>query len=249
MDIPTITAIERACLTAVPAHRVAFDGSAIIRAGAGPGGSGRANSACWLDPQDDGELGQRLARIEAWYARLGRVPRIRVTPLTPPALERLLAHRAWARSVETVVMAAPLDGLPLPDGDTLMEEAPSDAWLTVREEGGAASPARMVEKRDTPSLLLVPGAWISAAAEGRVAAVAFAAAVGPIAMLGDVTTMPAFRGQGFGRRVCVAALGWARSEGAQWGALQVEADNDAALSLYRRLGFREVYRYVYRELG
>ena len=82
-----------------------------------------------------------------------------------------LAHRAWARSVETVVMAAPLDTLPLPDGDTLMEEAPSEAWLTVREEGSTASPARMVEKRDTPSLLLVPGAWISAAAEGRVAEV------------------------------------------------------------------------------
>ncbi len=249
MEFPPVEAIERACLTAVPSERVAYDGSAIIRAGGGPGGSGRATRACWLAPADDADLPARIARIEAWYARLERAAKVRITPLSPPALERLLAHRSWLRSVETVVMLGALDALPLPDGETAMAEAPDEAWLEVREAGSGANAARMAEKRATPSLLMVPGAWISVAEEGRVAAVAFAATIGPIAMLGDVTTMPAFRGRGLGRRACVAALGWARSEGARWGALQVEADNDPALSLYRRLGFREAYRYVYREAG
>jgi len=244
-----IAAIERACLTAVPAERVALDGAAIIRAGGGPGGSSRANSACWLDPGDEGELPARIARIEAWYARLGRIPKVRITPLAPPALERLLAQRGWARSDETVVMAAPLDGLPLPDGETRMDEGPDEAWLLVREAASGASPGRMAEKRDTPGRLMVPGAWISVPEDGRIGAVAFAAVVGPLAMLGDVATLLPFRGRGLGRRACLAALGWARAEGARMGVLQVEADNDAALSLYRRLGFREVYRYAYRAPG
>lgn len=249
MDLPDIHAIERACLTAVPAARVALDGSAVIRAGGGRGGSGRANSSCWLDPEDDAALPERVARIESWYARLGHAPKVRITPLTPPALDRLLAHRGWVRSGETVVMAAPLDGLPLPDGTARVEEGPDEHWLMVREAASDASPGRMAEKRATAGLLMVPGAWISVSAEGRVGAVAFAAAVGPLAMLGDVATLPPFRGRGLGRRACLAALGWARSEGARFGVLQVEADNDAALSLYRRLGFREVYRYAYRTLG
>jgi len=246
MEGPAIGAVERACLTAVPAQRVAFDGAAVIRAGHGAGGSGRANSACWLDPGDDAALPQRLARIEGWYERLGLTPRLRITPLAPPGLERLLAHRGWGRSGETLVMAAGLDALPLPDGETEMAEAPSEAWLALREAGGEASPARMAEKRATAALLMVPGAWIGVPHEGRLGAVAFAAAVGELAMLGDVTTLPPWRGRGLGRRACLAALGWARAEGARWGVLQVEADNDAALSLYRRLGFRELYRYAYR---
>ncbi len=249
MDLPGIPALERACLTAVPAERVAFDGMAIIRAGGERGGSGRANSACWLAPEDEDDLPARIARIEAWYARLGRDPKLRITPLAPPALDRLLAQRGWVRSGETVVMAAPLDGLPLPDGETRMDEAPDEAWLTVREAASDACPGRMAEKRATPGLLMVPGAWISVPADGRVGAVAFAAVVGPLAMLGDVATLLPFRGRGLGRRACLAALGWARAEGARVGVLQVEADNDAALSLYRRLGFREVYRYAYRAPG
>lgn len=249
MDLPDIATLERACLTALPAERIAFDGAAIIRAGETPGGSGRANSACWLDPADDAELLARLARLEAWYARLGRRARVRTTPLTPPALERLLAHRGWLRSGETLVMAAPLDTLPLPDGETRMEEAPDEDWLAVRAAGSGASAGRMAEKRATPRLLMVPGAWISVPVEERTAAVAFAAAVGPVAVLGDVTTLSPFRGRGLGRRACLAALGWARAEGARIGALQVEAENDAALTLYRRLGFREVYRYAYRDPG
>ena len=39
----------------------------------------------------------------------------------------------------------------------------------------------------------------------------------------------------------------ARSRGAHQAWLQVEADNEPAISLYRSLGFREVYRYHYRQ--
>jgi hypothetical protein len=58
--MPDIAALERACLTAVPAQRVAFDGSFVVRSFLG--GTGRANAASSLSPADDPELGKRMRR-------------------------------------------------------------------------------------------------------------------------------------------------------------------------------------------
>ena len=56
---PDIAALERACLTAVPAQRVAFDGSFVVRGFLG--GTGRANAASSLSPETDTDLSARMA--------------------------------------------------------------------------------------------------------------------------------------------------------------------------------------------
>ena len=61
-DQPSVAALERACLTAVPAQRVAFDGNFVLRAFLG--GTGRANAASSLSADTDPELSARVARIE-----------------------------------------------------------------------------------------------------------------------------------------------------------------------------------------
>jgi len=247
MDMPPIEMLERAALNAVPAPRQALCGAAVVRAG--HGGSGRINSATWLDPVDDAELPVRVQRIEGWYERLGLRPRFRLTPLAPPALEPLLMARGYARMGETIVMVGVLDGLPLPDGPAEVAEAPDEAWFGASEGGAARRAERMAELRLFPSLLLVPAAWVSVRVEGRIASVAYVAVDGAVAVLSGVATLPVMRGRGLARRACLAAFGWARSEGARVVCLQVQAENDAALSLYRRLGFRQSYRYVYRLRG
>ncbi len=213
---------------------------------AGDGGAARLNSAAWLDPTDEDGLPARLARIETWYARLGLPTRFRLTPLAPPSLEPLLMHRGYGRQGETVVMTGPLDGLPLPDGSAEVAEEPDEAWFETSEAAAGRSPARLAEQRATPSLLVVPAAWITVRVDLRPVSVAFVGVDGPLAGLSWLATLPALRGQGLGRRACLAAFAWARAEGARIAWLQVEAENDAALSLYRRLGFREAYRYAYR---
>jgi GNAT superfamily N-acetyltransferase len=244
MEMPPIGMLERAALNAVPAPRQVLCGAAVVRAG--HGGAGRVNSATWLDPEDGADLPARVQRIEGWYARLGLTPRFRLTPLSPAALEPLLMARGYGRAGETIVMVGALDGLPLPDGPVETAELPDEAWFDASEGAGGRSAERMAELRLFPSLLLVPASWVSVRLEGRVAAVAYVAADGAVAVLSGVATLPVMRGRGLARRACLASFGWARSEGARVACLQVEAENDAALSLYRRLGFREVYRYVYR---
>ena len=54
------------------------------------------------------------------------------------------------------------------------------------------------------------------------------------------------RGSGLGTAVLHAALRWAKLKGARQAWVQVEADNAAAIALYRRAGFKDVYQYSYR---
>jgi ribosomal protein S18 acetylase RimI-like enzyme len=62
----------------------------------------------------------------------------------------------------------------------------------------------------------------------------------------DVYTAPAFRGQGWGRRLCAALLARAHALGARTAYLQVEVDNAPARAIYHRLGFVDAYAYHYR---
>jgi [ribosomal protein S18]-alanine N-acetyltransferase len=89
-------------------------------------------------------------------------------------------------------------------------------------------------------LLASPGvfAFMAEGAEGFVIA---RAAAGEAEIL-SIGTVPAHRRQGIGRRLLSAAAVEARHRGAMRLVLEVAADNDAALALYRRAGFGKVGR-------
>ena len=67
-----------------------------------------------------------------------------------------------------------------------------------------------------------------------------------MAGLFEIMVRQGLRNRGFGRSIVRAALRWATAQGAQMGWLQVEDSNRSAIGLYERLGFEEIYRYVYR---
>ena len=69
---------------------------------------------------------------------------------------------------------------------------------------------------------------------------------GALAGLYDIFTLAEARGRGLAERLCRHLLGHARRLGADAGYLQVDAGNDGARRLYRRIGFRDAYPYHYR---
>ena len=59
-------------------------------------------------------------------------------------------------------------------------------------------------------------------------------------------TDPSQRQRGFGLALIRSIMAWAKDQGASTAYLQVMLNNDAALRLYRKLGFVEIYQYWYR---
>ena len=113
--MPDVAALERACLTAVPAQRVAFDGSFVVRSFFG--GTGRANAASSLWPTDDPDLAARVARIEAKYEAQGLPVRFRSVPLDPPGLAAMLAARGYVIKDETIIFVVPAEDIARADAD------------------------------------------------------------------------------------------------------------------------------------
>ena len=62
----------------------------------------------------------------------------------------------------------------------------------------------------------------------------------------DMVTDSAFRGRGIATAIVAELLSWAWQHGAMTAYLQVDAENKAALAVYRRFGFDTAYTYHYR---
>ena len=235
-------ALERACLTALPAPRQAFDGPFVAKLFLG--GTGRGNAVSSLDPAPDADLAARILRIEALYARHGLPCRFRLTPLDPPGLEPLLAARGYAEGEETIVHAGPLSAQPDPAAHRL--DGPEPAWMAVVSTAEYQTEARRAEKLRMPDLLAAPAGWFVLREDGVEAACLLAVADGPWCGIFDLATRPKFRRRGLGERLIRAAAHWAGGLGATRLWAQVASTNTASLALQRRVGLAEAYRYRYR---
>jgi ribosomal-protein-alanine N-acetyltransferase len=56
----------------------------------------------------------------------------------------------------------------------------------------------------------------------------------------NITVVPEYQGQGWGRSMLDALAIWSRGQGAQWLWLEVRAGNERAQRIYQRHGFRRV---------
>lgn len=81
---------------------------------------------------------------------------------------------------------------------------------------------------------------VSNDADGTILGVAAFRCVADMADLNRIIVRPDARRQGVGARLILAGLDWAQASGADRMLLEVRTDNDAAVSLYRNLGFDEI---------
>ena len=242
-DQPSIAALERACLTAVPAQRVAFDGSFVVRAFLG--GTGRANAASSLSPEADPELSARIARIESRYEALKLPVRFRSTPLDPPGMAEALTARRYVSKDETIIFLAKVQGVARSDDAVRVLAAPDEDWMAVTATAEHQVPARRAEKERAVSMMMAPAAWLVLYEDGKPVACISVVADGPLAGFFDLAVVPEARRQGLGSRMTRAAAQWAAAQGAEWLWAQVASANWASRAAQNSLGMREAYRYVY----
>ena len=238
---------EAACVEAWPAPRQHLLEGWLLRASGGP--TRRTNS---LNPTRGprGPADAAITACERSYAALGQPAIVRVVSLAPE-LDRPLAERGYGAEGHALTLVAALDGLP--DGldpEVRMAPAPDDAWLALRTRlAGADAEAAAIYAAMT-GRIRGPRTFAALVRAGETASMAYAVVDGTLAVIESVATPERLRGRGYARRMVGALMRWARTQGATGACLQVVAENESALSLYRGLGFRtELLRYHYRRQG
>jgi N-acetylglutamate synthase len=210
------------------------------------GFTGRANSV--LPVGDPGlPLEVALQRAEDFYAR-AQLP-VQAEVIVGSGMEQDLQGLGW-------VAARP------EQADTLVQVAGLTAGAQPQYERSGAADVRLSDRLDDDWLLRYgravgkdPGLVRAVLERGdrvifaRVAepAVAVGRAVVTDGWLGlsAVEVEPGLRRQGLGSAVVDALLAWGSGRGARYAYVQVLADNDAALALYARRGFRTHHSYRY----
>lgn len=236
---------EAAGFRAWPAAAVHYDGTWVVRLTAGHPAK-RLNSVNPLDPGDTQHIAERIMRASRRFDAYGRPLTFRMSPLSGPVLSKHLDEAGWSRFDESLVMRLPLEEAEL---DAAMDQIP---LKDISRFIGAAIRTSSSDVSLRPGLSEVigaiqPEAGLFALEDGNEPlATLICVHDGDLAGLFEVATEKSARNKGHGRNLILSALKWARLRGAREAWLQVEAGNVPALSLYRSLGFEEVYRYHYR---
>lgn len=245
-DLPLVRRFEAAGFRAWPAARVHYDGAWLIRLTPGHPAK-RLNSVNPLDPGDVHHLERRIAAAEREFAEAGRRLTFRMSPLSGEVLSAHFDRLGWRRFSESLVMTrriddaligGAMDQIPMKDvprfvgaaigvhgASNILRPALADILARIEPEAGLFA----IERDDEPL------------------ATAICVQDGELAGLFEIATAEAERGKGYGRRIVLSALKWARLRGARLAWLQVEAENRRARALYDSLGFGELYRYHYRQ--
>lgn len=245
-QLAVVRRLEAAGFRAWPASLTAFDGTWAVRLTRSFPAK-RLNSVNPLDPSDNADIAQRIERARKTFLEYGRTIIVRQSPLAPPELVRHLDEAGWDRFGESVVLTGDLSKLALagevdriPIRDTARYIGAS---LIVHERPAQlrAGLTEIIEAIRPPT-----GLFVQEDATGAPIAVALAIHDNDLTGLLDVAVARGERRKGLGRDLVATALRYTVRKGARTAWVQVEADNEAGLSLYRSLGFTPAYHYVYR---
>jgi N-acetylglutamate synthase len=247
MALPGPEVFERAGLKAWPGIEVEWDGHWVRRAAGGY--TQRANSVQSLDPADDSNAEERIAAATGWFRGRGLPPIFRQTPLAGPNTIAALDAADWAAIDHSHLFAMQLGSVE-PDPRGTCTDVLDPAFLAAQQRLQNYSDERLARCRALLAVIEVPACGVILRDNaGAPVATALMAIADGIGVTGNVITDPTRRREGFAAGMMRTGLAWAREHGATIAALNVAADNTAAHALYRGLGYRHQYDYLYRVPG
>jgi ribosomal protein S18 acetylase RimI-like enzyme len=244
--LPAVRRLEAAGFRAWPATSVQYDGLWAIRLTGGHPAK-RLNSVNPLDPADHGNMAERIGRAARKFEECGRPLTFRMSPLASEKLTEYLDGEGWQWFGESLVMQAHLSDEMLAEAVPLDPLQDADAYVSAAIEIGNVA-ASLRPGLSQVIAAIQPEAGMFVLEDGGVpVSTTICVLDGDLAGIFEVATSKEKRGRGHARRLLLSALKWAQERGAKRAWLQVEAANEPALHLYRSMGFREVYRYHYRQ--
>ena len=259
--------VEEASLNAWPATaQLVLDGWLIRFA---QGFTKRANSVIPLYPGSR-DLAEKVRFCENLYARERLKTIFRITSIDEhDGLDAFLAARGYRRQDPTEVLYLPLEqgtdnasnpelrrqpraepaASALPWQPLPLQALPLQEWLGAYAHLSGlpveARPHHEAILRNIP----LPCCHAVLGDAGNPLACGLAVLEQDLVGLFDVVTRADVRRTGCGEALVAGLLDWSRRQGAHTAYLQRVADNAPAAALYRKLGFRSLYRYSYRVSG
>ncbi len=244
-----IEALERLTLVLWPPdEHESWDGWELVT---GRGYTRRTNS---VQPLAAGArpLEEKLRHCRRHFDARGIRTVYKLTEIAPAGLDAALDARGYRRGGETIVQClSPIaDDLRIA-ADVVIAERPHDDWFAACARLNGVEGDQREALRAILDRLPADSGFACVADPTRGDADPLAVALGSVAeghvYIGEVVTAPRARRRGCARRAVEGLLAWARERGAQTAFLGVVVENVAARALYEGLGFREAYRYWYRE--
>ena len=239
MAIPPISILETLALRAMPALETKVLDGWLLRASGGY--SKRANSVNCLKSTKT-NLAAHIDEAERFYATRQLPAIFRLTPICEPELEVDLIARGYQPAGATDVLTLALTPqLPLKTA-VAIDAIATDDWIKLFAR------THDLDDHDTKILTGILSSIAPRSAFARIGQQALGRAVFEAGYAGlfSLATSSECRRQGHARTISQALLQWGMDQGAHHAYLQVEQDNEAALALYRSLGFRHAYSYHYR---
>lgn len=242
-----IRRLEAASFRAWPSATTYYDGTWSIRL-TPHHPSKRLNSINPLDPNDHAELSARIERAKTRFAAAGKPLTFRQTPLASRELDQFLKDGNFDALNESAVMSVDLSSVAF---EKTIDHIPFKDIRRYCKASAAIHKLGSIEYAglvEVVSSIKAPfGLFIHEDAKGPVSCV-ICVQDGELAGILNLATRPDAQGQGHGTQLLLGALKWAKSKGATSAWLQVELENQNSGLLYKKIGFREIYRYVYRVL-
>ncbi len=200
----------------------------------------------------DALVGAVVARVAEWG---GRTVRLWV-PKASASADALAARHGFGPERDLIQMRCPLP-LPVsvhaPDVESpptraFRPGADDDAWLSVNNRAFASHPeqggwdrATLHEREHEP--WFDRRGFLILEADDRMAGFCWtkvhATTDPPMGEIYVIGVDPDFHGRGWGRALTQAGLDWLAAQGLSLGMLYVDADNVAAVKLYRSMGFTD----------
>lgn len=238
--------IEEKSLNAWPARQTSIDDGWIIRFA--DGYTKRANS---VTPLFRGNLSvaEKIDRCEALYNRQNQPPIFRLPSFHPEstAIDSILADRGYTMIDETSVQVADLEWAVHSESEQVRNVLYPAHWLPIYHRLNSERGDSDAHEQILTNILGETGYFVLMDEEHGNVACGLGVCEGPYLGLFDVVVDREHREKGYGSELMSALLAWGIERfQVKCAYLAVVVDNEPANKLYRRYGFRELYRYHYR---
>lgn len=207
----------------------------------------RANSINPLYPSAI-DLQTKIAECEKRYSTYNLPTIYKLTDVTDPNLDRLLAEQGYAVTDDSsYVMGMDLQNKDFTMGDCELTYCIDDTWLDLYFSlSEYTDKVKMITARqilENTKNTIIFGRMIKFGVS-----VAFGVAVIECGFTGlvNIVVDKANRGKGYGLELCESLLSAAKKFDSHTAYLQVVQNNNAAVNLYKKIGYKILYPYWYR---